>query len=255
MHCGHDHSAPVRDPIFGGSSYEASMLRGLLGTILGEGYVAQHGLDKAIDAAQACLSRAEAPAIEPVAWIDEFGNVFPLAAWVKSEVKAKWRPLYTHPAPDQEAAELLELNRTLADINANLMARLADQEARPAQEAAEPENEWTPKDPEARFWRDRVNECAPYLKDGETPLQRIERDHRDTMALMRLLAAEKIKNEALMSANTGQAATINAPTQEAATAERVACPQCGATMLYDDGEPWEGPKWGCPECGHSENAR
>lgn len=138
MHCGHDHSAPVRDPIFGGSSYEASMLRGLLGTILGEGYVAQHGLDKAIDAAQACLSRAEAPAIEPVAWIDEFGNVFPLAAWVKSEVKAKWRPLYTHPAPDQEAAELLELNRTLADINANLMARLADQEARPAQEAAEP---------------------------------------------------------------------------------------------------------------------
>lgn len=31
---------------------------------------------------------------EQVAWIDEFGNAFPMAAWAKSEVKAKWRPLY-----------------------------------------------------------------------------------------------------------------------------------------------------------------
>ena len=30
----------------------------------------------------------------PVAWLDEFGNTFPLTAWAKSEVKAKWRPLF-----------------------------------------------------------------------------------------------------------------------------------------------------------------
>ena len=32
------------------------------------------------------------------------------------------------------------------------------------------------------------------------------------------------------------------------------CPKCGATMLYDKGEPWEGPTWGCTGCGHSANA-
>lgn len=32
------------------------------------------------------------------------------------------------------------------------------------------------------------------------------------------------------------------------------CPKCGAAMLYDDGEPWDGPTWGCTGCGHSENA-
>ena len=33
------------------------------------------------------------------------------------------------------------------------------------------------------------------------------------------------------------------------------CPECGATMLYDDGEPWDGPTWGCTGCGHSENVQ
>lgn len=32
------------------------------------------------------------------------------------------------------------------------------------------------------------------------------------------------------------------------------CPKCGAAMLYDEGEPWDGPTWGCTGCGHSENA-
>ena len=32
------------------------------------------------------------------------------------------------------------------------------------------------------------------------------------------------------------------------------CPECGATMLYDKGEPWDGPTWGCTGCGHSANA-
>lgn len=39
---------------------------------------------------------------EPVAWIDEFGNVWPLGAWVKSEVRAKWKPLYRAATPAQE---------------------------------------------------------------------------------------------------------------------------------------------------------
>lgn len=32
------------------------------------------------------------------------------------------------------------------------------------------------------------------------------------------------------------------------------CPKCGAAMLHDQGEPWDGPTWGCTGCGHSENA-
>ena len=41
---------------------------------------------------------AEPVANAPVAWLDEFGNVFPLGAWVRSEVREKWKPLYTEPA-------------------------------------------------------------------------------------------------------------------------------------------------------------
>ena len=43
-----------------------------------------------------------------------------------------------------------------------------------------------------------IDACAIYLKEGETPAQRIERDHRDSLALMRLLAQEKHKSEALL---------------------------------------------------------
>lgn len=32
------------------------------------------------------------------------------------------------------------------------------------------------------------------------------------------------------------------------------CPKCGVAMLYDEGEPWDGPTWACTGCGHSENA-
>ena len=39
--------------------------------------------------------------VKPVAWIDEFGNTFPLAAWAKSEVREKWKPLYTYPPKEQ----------------------------------------------------------------------------------------------------------------------------------------------------------
>lgn len=47
--------APPRDPHHGGSSYEASMLRNLLARIHRDGghYVEQHGLDKALEDAEA----------------------------------------------------------------------------------------------------------------------------------------------------------------------------------------------------------
>ena len=38
-------------------------------------------------------------ATEPVAWIDEYGNAFPLAARQYSIVGKGWKPLFTHPMP------------------------------------------------------------------------------------------------------------------------------------------------------------
>lgn len=45
-----------------------------------------------------------------------------------------------------------------------------------------------------------IDECAIYLKEGETPAQRIARDHGDSIALMTLLAREKRKSETLLEA-------------------------------------------------------
>lgn len=39
-----------------------------------------------------------------------------------------------------------------------------------------------------------VAECAPYLKEGETPLQRIQRDSKDMEALLTLLSREKLRS-------------------------------------------------------------
>lgn len=57
-----------------------------------------------VDAAQPASSSA--PAVGGVAWMDEFGNVFPLAAYQPSGKamhwdeahKRKWKPLYAAPA-------------------------------------------------------------------------------------------------------------------------------------------------------------
>ena len=53
---------------------------------------------------------------------------------------------------------------------------------------------------ELRRLHAQIAACEPYLKEGETPAERIERDHRDSLALMRLLAQEKTKNEVLLEA-------------------------------------------------------
>ncbi len=75
--------------------------------------------------------------------------------------------------------------------------------------------EWVAEcdDPEEKFIRADVVEahvaeavakereaCAPYLKDGETPAERIERERQDCLALMALLAKEKLRSEAFRNA-------------------------------------------------------
>lgn len=42
-----------------------------------------------------------------------------------------------------------------------------------------------------------IAECAKYLKDGETPAQRIERERRDTDAVLTLLIREKERTRLL----------------------------------------------------------
>lgn len=62
---------------------------------------------------------------------------------------------------------------------------------------------WTLGEPaagELRRLYAQIAACEPYLKEGETPAERIQRDHRDSLALMTLLAREKTKNEALLEA-------------------------------------------------------
>lgn len=59
---------------------------------------------------------------------------------------------------------------------------------------------WTPM---GYALKERLAQMAafePYLKEGETPAERIERDHRDSLALMALLAQERTKKEALLEA-------------------------------------------------------
>ena len=41
---------------------------------------------------------------------------------------------------------------------------------------------------------DMIAECAMYLKPGETPRQRMDRDHADVLNLMKMLAMEKKKD-------------------------------------------------------------
>jgi hypothetical protein len=47
---------------------------------------------------------------------------------------------------------------------------------------------------------ERLRECAEYLKPGETPAQRMARDHKDILALMKLLQREKERVETLKTA-------------------------------------------------------
>lgn len=50
---------------------------------------------------------------------------------------------------------------------------------------------------DARELRQMLADCAKYLKEGETPAQRIERERRDTEAVLNLLVREKQRTEAM----------------------------------------------------------
>lgn len=63
------------------------------------------------------------PGVEPVAWMDDFGNAFPLSAnkgagsWL-DEHKRNWKPLYAHPAPAEppmDEGEWLKAHEALLD--------------------------------------------------------------------------------------------------------------------------------------------
>lgn len=66
-----------------------------------------------------------------------------------------------------------------------------------------------------------VEDCATFLKEGETPRQRMERDQADILGLMALLAKEKKKNEAL---GLGKAEPVGAG--ERPEGEIPDCPLC-----------------------------
>jgi hypothetical protein len=46
----------------------------------------------------------------------------------------------------------------------------------------------------------QIDALMPYLKEGETPVQRIEREMRDTEAITRLYKREREINEELLAA-------------------------------------------------------
>ena len=45
--------------------------------------------------------------------------------------------------------------------------------------------------------RAMIDDCAPYLKDGETPRQRMDRDHQDVLSLMQMLAKDRAERDDL----------------------------------------------------------
>jgi len=73
---------------------------------------------------------------------------------------------------------------------------------------------------DVRELRQMLADCEQYLKDGETPAQRIERERRDTEAVLNLLIREKRKNERLR-------AEVAAERERCAvTAEECSCECC-----------------------------
>lgn len=64
-----------------------------------------------------------------------------------------------------------------------------------------------------------VSDCARYLKEDETPRQRMDRDHNDVLALMALLAKERARSAAL----SGTASSLSENPEK----EVPDCPLCG----------------------------
>lgn len=87
-------------------------------------------------------------------------------------------------------------------------------------------------------WQSMVLDCEEYLKPGETPRQRMDRDHADVLALLKLLEAEKRKAEQLEAERD---AAYKRGLEDAA--RHWPCPSCGRRAFIE-------PGWVCSECGH-----
>jgi hypothetical protein len=110
-----------------------------------------------------------------------------------------YRALHTHsdpvPAMTESKKQLHRILNALAlELPRDLWARVNDSVQAAAQGMVD-----------EAFAAERAA-CAPYLKDGETPVQCIKRNRTDIDALMGLLAAEKRKNETLETERTACAA-------------------------------------------------
>jgi chromosome segregation ATPase len=89
---------------------------------------------------------------------------------------------------EEAAAEL----RRLHAENERLTTLLAD--------VGQVEAELAEKSDEVHRLHALVAACEPYLKEDETPVERIERECRDTEAVCRLYAKEREKNQELLEA-------------------------------------------------------
>jgi hypothetical protein len=62
---------------------------------------------------------------EPVAWLDEYGNAFPLAAKQYSVVGKHWKPLYTFPQAQRKPLTEDELERFASLVRADMKEKCA----------------------------------------------------------------------------------------------------------------------------------
>lgn len=92
---------------------------------------------------------------------------------------------------DADAASLMVLTG-VAWLKENAPHRLSAAPAAPADETTMADGEVKG---DAREVRQMLVDCEHYLKEGETPAQRIERERRDTEAVLNLLIREKQKTE------------------------------------------------------------
>jgi hypothetical protein len=67
------------------------------------------------------MAQGQAQKQEHVAWLDEYGNAFPLAAKQYSVVGKHWMPLYTSPPQRQPLTDEIPKGVLLAISNAGLM--------------------------------------------------------------------------------------------------------------------------------------
>lgn len=74
--------------------------------------------------------------------------------------------------------------------------------------------------------RQMLADCEKYLKEGETPAQRIERERRDTEALLNMLIREKRKTKRMLDALRNIAQHFSSEWPERCQTERADCSGC-----------------------------